>query len=318
MINVKRLDCPDKLKVGSNPASMGETETLDAIEYYRDPKNHQEKYKRMGSRGSRIEKGYTTYSEKEVRKALLEMFNGKCAYCESKITAIYNGDIEHFRPKGKINEAKLKFPGYFWLASEWENLLFACPFCNQTNTHEFKDGSNIGEAVFGKLDQFPLLTERYRLNYNHGLIYFADNGTYTKAFNLEESERLLLNPCKDENIEKYFKYNDDGAIVVNDRLSSFEKKKSNQSILTYALHRLSLSNAREEKIIQIKAQIRRVEIAIKNYDDHLDSSYEKKTWFDGIMREEMQILKRFKDADQEYAALARYIIDKYFDEAKFV
>lgn len=52
---------------------------------------------------------------------LTEMFHGKCAYCESLITAIAHGDLEQFRPK------KL----YPHLAYEWINLLYACQICNQ-------------------------------------------------------------------------------------------------------------------------------------------------------------------------------------------
>ena len=50
----------------------------------------------------------------------------------------------------------------------------------------------------------------------------------------------------------------------------------------------------------------------------MDNSDEEKAWFEGIMREEMKILSKFKDADQEYSGLARYIIDKYFDDANFI
>ncbi len=318
MINVKRSDCPDILKINATPQSSGELETRDAIEYYRDINNHQEKYKKTGTNGARTKQGYSIYSDKSVRKILLKMFHGKCAYCESKITAIYNGDIEHFRPKGKIQNANPSRPGYFWLASDWENLLFACPFCNQTNTHEFRNGNNIEEAVFGKLDQFPLETETHRLKYTHGIVYFTDSVTYKQAFDLEESERLLLNPCNDENVEKYFKFADDGAIISNDGLTDFEERKAQTSIITYALHRLPLTIAREEKIILVKAQIRRVEIAITNYNKYMDKSDEEKVWFEGIMREEMKILRKFKDADQEYSGLARYIIDKYFDDASLL
>src|SRR5690606_21333712 len=102
----------------------------------------------------------------------------------------------------------------------------------------------------------------------------------------EESERLLLNPCKDDNVEKYFKFNDDGAIVSNDGLNDFEERKAQTSIFTYALHRLPLTIAREEKIIQVKAQIRRVEIAITNFNKYMDNSDEEKVWFEGILREE--------------------------------
>ncbi|CAL2088874.1 HNH endonuclease [Tenacibaculum sp. 190524A05c] len=318
MINIKRLSCPDILKTSITPESEGEWEAKDAIEYYNDAANHNKKYKKTGKSGIRTKQSYSIYTHKTVRKKLVKMFHGKCAYCESKITAIYNGDIEHFRPKGKIKEAIPSRPGYYWLASEWENLLFACPFCNQTNTHEFKSGNIIEEAVFGKLDQFPLLSENHRLNHSHGAIYFSDKASYSQSFILEESERLLLNPCIDENIEKYFKYDDEGAIIISDNLTDFEEKQAEASIFTYALHRLPLTFAREEKVIQIKAQIRRVEIAIKNYSDSLYTTDEKKIWFEGIMREEMKILKRFMDSNQEYAGLARYIIGKYFNEANFI
>lgn len=317
MIKVNRLNIPDILKHGLDPVSDGEAETKDAIRFFGDPINHHSKYRKTGKRGARIDEGYSVYSDTKVRKILLEMFHGKCAYCESKITAIYNGDIEHFRPKGKIQEANPKKPGYYWLASDWENLLFACPFCNQTNTHEIFEGGVIKEVVLGKLDQFPLTSERHRLNHMHGNIYFTDHIAYKQAFDLEESERLLLNPCIDDNIESFFKYGDDGAIIINDGLSPIERQKSETSIRVYALHRLNLSQARHEKIIQIKAQIRRVEQAIKNYNDHSDTE-EKRTWFEGIMRDEMCILKRFKNPDQEYAGLARYIIDKYFNDANFI
>ncbi|KAA6342699.1 hypothetical protein EZS27_009571 [termite gut metagenome] len=317
MIKVNRLDIPDILKHGLNPVSNGEAETKDAIIFFGDPINHQSKYQKTGKRGGRTEGSYSVYSDINVRKVLLRMFHGKCAYCESKITAIYNGDIEHFRPKGKIEEANSKKPGYYWLAADWENLLFACPFCNQTNTHEILDGGIIKKTVLGKLNQFPLASERYRLKHTHGNIYLIDRATYNQAFDREESERLLLNPCKDDEIEKFFKYGDDGAIIVSDGLNPIEHKKSESSIRVYALHRLNLSQARQEKIIQIKAQIRRVEQAIKNYNNYSDTE-EKRTWFEGVMREEMRILKRFKSSDQEYAGLARYIIDKYFNDADFI
>lgn len=178
MINVKRLDCPDIIKIGSHPQSDGEQETLDAIDYYSDPANHHEKYKKTGIRGRRINESYSVYSDRSIRDSLIQMFHGKCAYCESKITAIYNGDIEHFRPKGAVDNTIPSKPGYFWLASEWENLLFACPYCNQTNTHKFIDGNKIEEAVLGKLNQFPLDTEVYRLKVVHGIVYFTDKRAY--------------------------------------------------------------------------------------------------------------------------------------------
>jgi len=62
MINIKRLDCPDILKISSTPQSPGEWEARDAIEYYRDIANHQEKYKKTGANGTRTKQGSSIYS----------------------------------------------------------------------------------------------------------------------------------------------------------------------------------------------------------------------------------------------------------------
>lgn len=63
------------------------------------------------------------YRHKDIKKLLVQMFSGKCAYCESKITHIDYGHIEHFRPKrGTSGRPELAF--------EWSNLLLACGICN--------------------------------------------------------------------------------------------------------------------------------------------------------------------------------------------
>ena len=56
----------------------------------------------------------------------------KCAYCEQ----YKNGDfgcVEHYRPKGGYDLGSgtpLQQPGYYWLAYDWQNLLFSCSECN--------------------------------------------------------------------------------------------------------------------------------------------------------------------------------------------
>lgn len=74
------------------------------------------------------------YSHREVKAALRAAQHGKCAFCESKVTHVSPGDVEHFRPKAGYRQKPnnpLVQPGYYWLAYEWSNLLFACPLCNQ-------------------------------------------------------------------------------------------------------------------------------------------------------------------------------------------
>jgi uncharacterized protein (TIGR02646 family) len=75
------------------------------------------------------------YGAKSVKKALIKAQHDKCAFCESKVSHISFGDVEHYRPKGGIRQDAadpLEHPGYFWLAYVWENLFFACQLCNQS------------------------------------------------------------------------------------------------------------------------------------------------------------------------------------------
>jgi uncharacterized protein (TIGR02646 family) len=74
------------------------------------------------------------YGEKSVKDALKEAQHDKCAFCESKVSHIAYGDVEHFRPKAGYRqgpEEPLVQPGYYWLAYVWTNLLFSCQLCNQ-------------------------------------------------------------------------------------------------------------------------------------------------------------------------------------------
>jgi len=70
----------------------------------------------------------TYYNKEEVVKALWEMQNGKCCYCEQKIPD--NGHlkaVEHFEPKSV-------FKGR---TNDWKNLLLACSQCNGKKSNKF-------------------------------------------------------------------------------------------------------------------------------------------------------------------------------------
>jgi uncharacterized protein (TIGR02646 family) len=60
------------------------------------------------------------YRHDQVKNVLVNIFHGKCAYCESKITVVTYGAIEHFFPKS----------AYIDLTFEWSNLLLSCDVCN--------------------------------------------------------------------------------------------------------------------------------------------------------------------------------------------
>ena len=71
----------------------------------------------------------TKYNHPTIKKALEHETNEKCAYCESKITHVYHGDIEHILPKNKNARPDLCF--------EWDNLTLACAKCNQSGKGDY-------------------------------------------------------------------------------------------------------------------------------------------------------------------------------------
>ena len=73
-----------------------------------------------------------------VQPALLSMFHGKCAYCESVISSTKAIHIDRFRPMVAANsDGKGSLHHYHWLAFEWENLYPACPACNRAKRNLF-------------------------------------------------------------------------------------------------------------------------------------------------------------------------------------
>ena len=103
---------------------------------------------------------FKTYNDTLLKDELKKTFL-KCAYCESSYGAVYDGDVEHFRPKGKVAEKDPPTPGYYWLANDWDNLFLACQHCNQRRKHLLFGETEL--RGYGKLDQFPIATETQRL-----------------------------------------------------------------------------------------------------------------------------------------------------------
>lgn len=75
-----------------------------------------------------------------VKPDLWRMQHHKCCYCEQKKLPQFN-DVEHYRPKARADRGPgFGKYGYWWLAWDWDNLLFSCDLCNRSR----------------KSDQFPL------------------------------------------------------------------------------------------------------------------------------------------------------------------
>ena len=77
------------------------------------------------------------YGSPQVREVLKRLQHNKCCYCESETSP---GRIDHFRPKGRVRQHKAGdkiYPGYYWLAYRWDNLVFACEDCNRMKSDYF-------------------------------------------------------------------------------------------------------------------------------------------------------------------------------------
>lgn len=60
------------------------------------------------------------YKHHQIKARLIEVFHGKCAFCESYIGNVDYGAIDHFKPKSAFPEEAVK----------WENMLLSCNKCN--------------------------------------------------------------------------------------------------------------------------------------------------------------------------------------------
>lgn len=153
------------------------------------------------------------WTHEEVRNALGELFHGKCAYCEIKLTD--SSDVDHFRPKyGAMNlDGKYDQGHYWWLAFEWRNLYLACPVCNRT-----------------KRNIFPVESERLPLG--------------TPYESLIDEKPLLIDPCCD-NPADFLIFTDNGEVVS-------EKEKGKVTIELLGLNSLSLVGKRHLKFRSLK------------------------------------------------------------------
>ena len=128
---------------------------------------------------------FKVYKADAVKARLEELFHGKCAYCESFYGSLAPVDVEHYRPKGRI-EGEPKHPGYWWVAAIWSNLLPSCLDCNRRRKQRTPTlAANLTVLYLtmqtGKKDAFPIEGPRA-----------AGEGV-----NLPAEKPLLLDPTND-------------------------------------------------------------------------------------------------------------------------
>jgi uncharacterized protein (TIGR02646 family) len=269
MIKIQKSPAPDCLNKQNNKWKI---ETDNAINHYHS--------------GNLKPFNFSAYSDPELKKALKLDFKDKCAYCESFYGAVYDGDIEHFRPKGKVAEKKPQTPGYYWLANEWTNLLLSCQHCNQRRNHEIQIENNISVISLGKLDQFPLKDESTRVS--------------SHLEDVNNEGRLLINPCLDNPVE-HFEYDEHEGVIIP--IGDVDKKEmSLKSIEVYALQRTLLVQNRKRILLRLREQIIRTQKAINTND----------------FGNEITQLNYFALPESEYAGMCRFFIRKFLVEENLI
>lgn len=71
------------------------------------------------------------WREADVRGVLRAHQGPVCAYCGTELGPNDPGDVDHFRPKARVEE-DTEHPGYWWLAYDSRNLFLSCRICNSS------------------------------------------------------------------------------------------------------------------------------------------------------------------------------------------
>lgn len=201
---------------------------------------------------------------KEAKSYLLALSRGKCAYCESTITTTHPGDVEHYRPKGRIQDhitgkivrlpdGSRDHPGYWWLAYEWSNLLPSCIDCNRRRLHENQLG--------GKGELFPLLSDRA---YSPGqeineepLLLDPTLPTFNTADHLKFQDDGLIKPISEAGAEscRIFALNLREPLVAARRQRFKEAKRAFNELLTTLMAQGSGEDAMTDQEIDLRREI---------------------------------------------------------------
>ncbi|MGN8275842.1 hypothetical protein ACLEJQ_02225 [Pseudomonas sp. SMV71] len=216
---------------------------------------------------------FAAYRSKDVKKKLDQLFHKKCAYCESSYKAVMSAQVEHFRPKGRVTE-DLAHTGYWWLASEWTNLLPSCIHCNSSEYHEvqrfvteqpYKQKVKGGAYKLGKYDSFPIGGQR----------------AMAKGDDLSAEDAYLIDPTR-RNPDDHLQW------IIERGLSLIAPLKRGSDwdpygLATYqvfGLNRVDLVETRTELMLGIQNELLKAEDALKEAASEPPGRFFDRLWKD--------------------------------------
>ena len=148
------------------------------------------------------------YKHKDIKDALMTLYHGKCAYCETYDPSPH---VEHYRPKRG---------GYYWLAYSWDNLILSCSQCNTKKGNQF--------PINGQKASFHNTPEE-----------MAQINMLSEDYDKKEQPLLLMPERMSGDIENIWAFNQDGAIVLNN-------ERIRKSCEVYGLNREELCKRRKK------------------------------------------------------------------------
>ena len=186
--------------------------------------------------------------------------------------------------------AKLSQGGYYWLASEWTNLLPSYTDCNSPRKQDLPGATRVA----GKAKAFPLASEKTRA---------------TKPGEEKREGRLLLHPYFDDR-EKHIEFvwdgRDRGWIQPKRTASGRRSAKGDKTIEVCALQRKKLVRARKEQIVRLlgaPASVKDAKRNIARYPDDIE--------FKQQFVRRLEEVAHYAHNDAEFSAMARQVINAY-------
>jgi energy-coupling factor transporter ATP-binding protein EcfA2 len=101
---------------------------------------------------------FTNLLWESARPVLMDLFHGKCAYCESRLEE-GQASIDLYRPRegARDTDGSVSTLHYAWLAFEWHNTLLACAYCRRAKGSRFPVSGT--RALVGEMDEEVLALE---------------------------------------------------------------------------------------------------------------------------------------------------------------
>lgn len=328
-------------KAFAGPDSAAARERAKALPYLIDAIGA---FERDGTRKKAF--GYSVYKDEAGKLALEALFHGKCAYCESDYGSQAPVDIEHYRPKGGVEDDPDHW-GYWWLAADWDNLLPSCIDCNRRRYQVLPSPDTTSLAALraagkpiwqtGKESAFPVRPETRA--YGVWKVPPPDIAARLDE-ELAREQPYLLDPCRDDPTE-HLEFLVDAplpfGLVLPRRLAPgadtglplpaagadlnpgtvppHVSVRGAVSIQVYGLNRLGLVQARTRVLRQLEA----LRIMIADADAlarklekaRAKAAREAVPVIDGLIDRMVGEIRRMAEPDQPFSAMVRQWTDRW-------